>query len=386
MPAIPVNVASVSRVSGNKGRGDVGFFFAFITCLVILASVSLYFFPHVIEGDAVGYINAMQVFAGGQPTNLADGAMTMTITLHRILTTPLSVEALRVFSGLLGSIKAGWLLWDAIMFFASSIVFYQLLARMFRSSRVAFLGGLFFAGNYSMIAHGLGFFVDIGGWFFYVLSVFCLFVYIESGKYRDLLFTTFAIAVGSLFKENALVAVIPLTAILFYENYPSPVNFLKRIVPLGFIVAVPMITHYMFIYLRYGYSYLYWIRLSHESVHYTSRLVEYIKSLGSLLTFLAPVALLGVYALARPTEASRVETKKIVFISSVIASSIPALLWPGITQRVLFMVVPGAVLLAGVFIKKHERYWWVFLPVVLLYVLASFFMDSFILNFVNLPF
>jgi len=385
MPAVPVNVASVSRVPEKRGREDAGFFFAFIACLVAFVSASLYFFPHIIEGDAVGYINAMQVFAGGTPTNFADGAMTMTVTLHRILTTPLSVEALRVFSALLGSTEAGWLLWDAVMFFATSVVFYQLLARMFRSSRVAFLGGLFFAGNYSMVAHGLGFFVDIGGWFFYVLSIFCLFAYIESGKYRDLLFSALAIAVGALFKENALVAVVPLTAIVFYENYPSPVRFLKRIVPLGLIVAVPMITHYAFIYLQYGYSYLYWIRLSHESVYYASRLVEYIKSLGSLLTFLAPVSLLGVYALVRPTEASRLDTKRIIFIGSVIVSSIPALLWPGITQRVLFMVVPGAVLLACIFVKQYERYWYAFLPVVLLYVLASFFMDSFILNFVNLP-
>jgi len=78
--------------------------------------------------------------------------------------------------------------------------------------------------------------------------------------------------------------------------------------------------------------------------------------------------------------------KKLVFIFSVLLSSAPAILWPGITQRVLFMVVPGLTILACFFIKKYEKYWYAFVPILALYVLSSFFMDSFILKAVNLPF
>ncbi len=386
MLAVQSTTVSLSEDSHTREKEDTYFLVAFIACLIFFVSASLYFFPHIIEGDAVGYVNAMQVFAGGEPTNFADGTRTMTVTIHRMLTTPLSIQALRIFSTLFGSITVGWLVWDSVLFFAVNVLFYWLLIRVFQSHRVAFVGGLFFAGNYALITSGLSFFVDIGGWFFFVLSIFWLFSYVESGRYRDLLIATLAIAVGGLFKENAFVASVPLVAILIYENYPSPVRFLKRSVPLGLIIVAPTMVHQVLIYLQHGYSYLYWIRMNQEVYHYSSRTLEYIKSLGSLLTFLAPISCAGGIALLRSSSASPLDVKRKIFILSVLVSSIPAVLWPGITQRVLFMVVPGSVLLACVFIKKHEHYWWAFLPIVFLYVLASFFMNSFILDFVNLPF
>lgn len=387
MSAIP-HTASVSGVPVNARREDRFFFFTFVTCVLVFASLSLYFFPHIIEGDAVGYLQAVRVYQGEapQPHILPDQKeVTLdVVTIHRMLTTPFGIQAVRMFSDVFGSDIVGWLAWDTILFFSVNILFYLLLLRVFRSPRTAFVGGLFFAGNYSMVIHGLALFMDIGGWFFYILSIFWLFAYIESGKYRDLLFATLSITVGGFFKENAFVAFIPLAAILLYEGYPSPVRFLKRIVPLGLIIAVPTVIHHVQIYLQYGYTYAYWIHLT-ATYHYSSRIVEYVKSLGSLLTFLAPVSLLGAFAFIRPAPEFPLDIKRRIFIVSVLISSLPAVLWLAITQRVLFMVVPGAVLLACVFIQRYERYWYVFLPILVLYVLAALTMDSFILNYVNLP-
>lgn len=385
MNIVPHVAGSISHTEGTQKR-DTFFFPLFVLCLMLFASISLFVSPHVIEGDAVGYINAMQVFAGGEPTNFADGELTHMVTTHRILTTPLSIETLRLLSEFFGSITTGWLVWDTIFFFGVNILFFLLLASLFESSRVAFIGGIFFAGNYSMVAQGLNFFVDIAGWFFFVLSIFFVYQYLHSGAYKHIFFAALAVAVGVFFKENAIVGAIPIAIVLLYENIRSPLRFLLRSVPLGLMVLLPLVAYHIKVYLQYEYVYTEWIQLTRDLYHYPSRILEYVKSLGSLLTFLAPVSLMGAWYFVRPSGSFVLDTKTRVFIISIVLSALPALAWQGITQRVLFMVVPAVVILACVFVKRYEQYWYAFLPVVTLYVFAGFFMDSFILDFVNLPF
>lgn len=376
--------------AGSIGREQTNLFLVFSVCLVFLASASLYFLPHVIEGDAVGYLQAVRVYQGEAPEpaiQVGQTEMTLdVITIHRMLTTPFGIQAVRLFSVIFSSDIVGWLVWDTILFFAINIVFYWLLVRVFRSHRVAFVGGLFLAGNYSMLAHGLAPFMDIGGWFFYVLSIFFLYRYIESGRYRDIVLSALAVAIGGLFKENALVAAIPIAGILIYEDWRAPMRFLARSVPLGLMVIIPLVIQHTLIYINYGYTYLVWVQFTKDAYGYSSRTLEYVKSFGSLFTFLAPISLAGAIAFLRRSAAFPLDAKRRIFIISVLVSSIPAVAWLAITQRVLFMVIPGSILVACVFIQRYERYWLVFLPVVALYILAGFFMDSFILNFVNLPF
>lgn len=339
----------------------------------------------MIDGDAVGYANAVKVYQGEVHLNVLpnlDEYNLDIVTAHRILTTFLGIEAVRIFSEIFGSLIPGWLAWDFVLFFGVSIVFYRLLERFFSSPKVAFIGGLFFAGNYSMVAQGLGLFMDIGGWFFYVLSLYWLYRYIESGRYRDVFFAALAIAVGGFFKENSFVAFIPIALVLLYEYYRTPFVYLQRIIPLGLLVVAPMALLHVAIYLKYGYVYTYWIRLA-GTFEYSSILAEYVKSFGSLLTFLAPVALAGTLILLR--ERTTLDAKRWVFLIGVIISTIPAIMWPAITQRVLFLVLPWVILLAGFCIKRYEKYWYAFLPILAVYILAAFTMDSFILDFVNLP-
>ncbi len=363
------------------------FFLAYVGCLIVIASLSLQFMPHVLQGDALSYVDAARAYANGQHLNIdLSGEITREIVaVHRMLTTTLGIQTLRFFSAIAGSFEIGWLVMDTALFFGGSIVLYLLLARFYGSERVAFIGGLFFAGNYSMLSQGMGYFMDIGGWFFYLLALLLTFRYIESGRYRSLLIASLVIAIGGFFKENAYMAAIPIGVILLFENYRKPLTFLAKSVPLGLLVLGPAVLQHLLIYREYGYTYSYWINVSQDFYEYESTLVEYIKSFGSLLTFLAPLTLLGVYEFVRRFKDASLETEKKVFLVSVALSAVPAVLWPAITQRVLFLIIPAAILFAGLFFKRHERYWFAFLPIVVLYVLAGLFMDSFILDFVNLP-
>ena len=76
------------------------FFGVFIASLIILASLSVYFLPHIIEGDAVSYVNAIRVYEGAvpQPHLLANQQEINldVVTIHRMLTTPLGIQAVRI--------------------------------------------------------------------------------------------------------------------------------------------------------------------------------------------------------------------------------------------------------------------------------------------------
>lgn len=369
------------------------FFIGYLAALAVIVSLALYFLPHVLQGDAVSYVDAAKAYAENihLNINLPPGPLTReTVTpeivaVHRMLTAPLGIEILRVFAWITGSFEVGWLVMDTFLLFGGSIALYLLLARFYESERVAFIGGLFYAGNYSMLSQGMGYFMDIGGWFFYLLALLLIYLYIESSNYRMLVIAALVIASGGLFKENAYMACIPIAAILLFEHYRRPLTLFARSVPLALIVTLPAVAQHLHVYREYGYTYSYWVNLSKDFYEYDSVLIEYFKSFGSLLTFLAPIALFGAYEFVRRFFDPTLDHKKKVFLVSVLASSIPAVLWPAITQRVLFLAVPGLILFAGLFVKRFEAYWYAFIPLIILYVLAALTMDSFILNYVNLP-
>lgn len=369
------------------------FFVAYIVSLVVIASLSLYFLPRVLQGDAVSYVDAAKAYAGNThlSISLPSGPLTReTVTpeivaVHRMLTTTLGIETLRFFAWITGSFEVGWIVMDTLFFLAGSIVLYLLLLRFYESEKVAFIGGLFFAGNYSMLSQGMAYFMDIGGWFFYLLALLLTYFYLESGRYRILVIAALAIAIGGFFKETAYMASIPIGAILLYEYYKTPLKFFAYSIPLGVLVLGPAVLQHIYIYREYGYTYSYWVNLSQDFYEYDSLFTEYLKSFGSLLTFLAPVALVGAYEFVRRFFDPTLAHKKKIFLMSVLASSIPPVLWPAVTQRVLFLAVPGLILLAGLCIKRFERYWYAFVPLIFLYVLAGLTMDAFILDYVNLP-
>ncbi len=366
-----------------KALREQPYFSAFVACLIVLATISVFARPHVIDGDAVTYVDAIKVL-NGAPLDESIGMHTYVI--HRIMTTFLGLEIINGLSFVFGSIEVAWLVWATILYLFVNILFYKLLLQMFESARTALVGGLFFAANYAMLIFGLTYFMDIGGWFFYIFSIYFLYRYIQTDNTKDLWVAVLAMSVGGFFKENALVAYVPLFLIVFYENRSSMMMFLRKIIPLSIVAGLPFIIHQIVVYIAYGEHYLHWVSINKTAYIYGSRIVEYVKSFGSLLNFLAPVSLVGLWVVVREYVSSWKIDKRFVFIVGVFISSVPAVMWPGITQRVLFMVVPGLVILACFAIKRYEHYWYAFIPLVIIYALMSIYMDSFVLNFVNLPF
>jgi len=131
--------------------------------LVILASFSVFFLKPEIKGDGETYFEAMEV--------LSEGKNIENFVPNRILTTFLSIETARLFSRFLANIN-GWLIMNILFYFVSCLVFFNILLKIYKSEKVALLGVMFLASNYAVVKFGLNFLMDMGGWMFYVISLF----------------------------------------------------------------------------------------------------------------------------------------------------------------------------------------------------------------------
>ncbi len=225
--------------------------------------------------------------------------------------------------------------------------------------------------------------MDIGGWMFYILSIFYTLQYALFQKRSFLLWASFFTGIGGLFKEYAFLSVIPIIVFLIFENRPSLFGFIKKAFLPGLLASLPVFILYIFCYKALGYTYLDWLKTNNELYSYPSRIAEYVKSFGSLLNFLGILFLCGAYALWREWQTISPRVK--IYLLSIFLSCLPVFLWPAITQRILFNTIPFVVIISSFFIQKKKYHYMVILTL-LLYLIFNFLLDSVILPLINLPF
>ena len=67
-------------------------------------------------------------------------------------------------------------------------------------------------------------------------------------------------------------------------------------------------------------------------------------------------------------------------------SIMPIFLWPGIIQRIFFITIPFVILISCIFLKKYESRIYYFAPFFIIYILANFSMDKYILPMINIDY
>jgi hypothetical protein len=182
---------------------------------------------------------------------------------------------------------------------------------------------------------------------------------------------------------------------MLYKHKPRLLTFIKKMIAPTAVVFAPFIAVSVYVYARYGYTYLSWFGSNKKDYVYHSRIIEYTKSFGSLYNLLALLFLAGLYCFIRYDLAGWLKRKAVdalhenreyvAYIICVIVSGLPAFIWPAITQRIMFVTVPAAIFVACFFIKRFEKYWYWFGIVLIVYTILTFAMDTYILNLVNLP-
>lgn len=354
--------------------------------LIFLSVFSVYALHPKIEGDSLLYVNSIKVLETGvQP----DGFIPM-----MILTTYLGLKLIMFFNIFTHSIAISWSIVNALMYITMGLFFYSLLKIFVKDIKIAFIGTLFFITNYAAISFGLAFMMDIGGWAAYVTSLYFSYRYLESNSdiqngEKWLYISSLAIGVGGLYKEYSFVAYIILWGVLVFKNWGEWSKIFWKSVATLSIALGPFFVMNLYTYFYFGhYTYLNWFLYNQDTYTYQNRLVEFIKSFGSIYNIAWPLFLGGFYILIGKTI-EIFKTKKmdinILFLWLVIISGFSVLLWPVVT-RVLFITMPGIILVSSLFIKKIENNIYLVAPILVVYIITSFLMDAFILDFVNLPF
>lgn len=352
-------------------------FSAFLISVCVLIALSFYISTASINGgDSATYKEAVDILLGATPS--AD------FVPNRILTTFLPLKFVAFSNGIFGNVTTGWILMNLLLYFGLVVCFYKILQLLFQSDRVAFVGGLFLAGSYAMISFGLNYLMDIGGWTFYVFSFYFTIRYVFSSRRIDLIYASGLVGIGALFKEYAFLAIIPIGVVVLWQNRKNILMGFKILMLPALLSVVPLLLVYLYVYKIFDYTYLDWFGKNQVTYVYSSRIVEYIKSLGALFNMLAFPSLFGGTILLKEWK-SVDERLRLVIVAGVF-SVLPVFFWPAITERILFITIPVSIIIAGLFFKKYEKYFWIQITLLALYFLLNFFMDSYVLNAVNLSF
>lgn len=361
----------------ESGTRFLSFFHWFIIIIVFIAIISIIFVPKSIAGgDSLTYKEAIDVISGQQPSAL--------FIPNRILTTFLPLELIFLSSKFFGNIKLGWILLNLLLYLISSIFFYKIILYISKKEKIAFISALFFSSNYAMFSFGLNYLMDIGGWAFYIFSIYFTTKYVYTDEKKDILKASLLVGVGALFKEYALLASVPIGVVIFWQNRKSFLGFVKNIWLPIVLSSIPLSLIYAYVYYKFNYTYLDWLGSNEITYVYSSRIIEYVKAFGSLLNLLGVLFILGLYVFIKDWD--KIDNKVKLITVSIFLSFMPVFFWPAITQRILFISVPAVIVISSFFISKFEKYFNLYLMVLLLHFVINIFMDLYILKFVNLSF
>ncbi|MEK7520153.1 MAG: glycosyltransferase family 39 protein [Patescibacteria group bacterium] len=336
----------------------------------------LIFHPPRVTQDTFTYFESMEVLATGE---VPDG-----FTANRIITTYLGMRTVMALETVFGDVKIAWAVMNSIFFFATSFFFYKIIAILFGRHTIAMFGTVLVATNYALLANALDYVMDVGGWAFYLAALYFSLRYMMMDNIRFVVYGAVAVGIGCFFKEYAFLGLIALACAILYQRRQNIGALVREAALVGGISLVPISLFYIWAYDQYGYSYLNWFSYAKEAMpaYYASKPVEYIKVLGSLYTFGWFLFVGGVY-LAMRYKTAFLESRALWYVAFVGISALPVFVWPAITQRIFFPIVPFLVMVSCFVFLRYELRLVYFLPLVAAYVAVSYAMDSYVLDAVN---
>jgi glycosyltransferase involved in cell wall biosynthesis len=348
--------------------------FSIAFCVLLLSLVL--FKPNMLGGDSQTYVESLSV--------IKTGIVPSDFIPNRILTTSLGLLSILSLDIVIQNIAVSWMFINIVLLLILVIYFYNLILELFNDKKVAFIGGLLLCTNYSFINFGPAYLMDAGGWALYVIALYYLYKYIKSAK-RIPLWSALLIAIGGLWKEYVFLASVVLAGAIVIKYWGSWNRICRYVLLCAAVILLPTLILNLFVYYKYHYSYFSWFK--HQDIYtYSSRIVEYIKAFGSLYNFGWFLFLPGLFVFMKKSIRSVNKNEysiQVVYILLILVSTIPFLIWPAITQRILFITIPGIILVSLFAIRyfKYDQYYtWGILS---LYTISNFIMNSVLLKVIN---
>lgn len=343
----------------------------------LLYSVFLLHTPTRIPGDTPTYVAGADYLTGGLSPDVL-------VPLNRLLSAPLFIATIAGLSHFTGDTLSAIYALNFFFYFLSIFVFYHLALQVFQQRRIAFISALLYATTYGLSSFGVNYLADMSGWFFFVLTSLFAMRFFRGLKTRDFVLGLLSTIVGVFFKEYGGLGLITLSLLILF----SPLSIKNKLKYLGLaalgLLAALAVYHYWF-YLHFHYSYFDWYRYNLKmyaapGVEAAGRygLVLMTKVLGWVYLVGWPLFAWGLWRLWQ-----RGERQLYLVLVSLLPASLSFLLWPALTQRIVFVFVPWLILVSAFGVSRWPR--WTLVLVVAFYALINY-ATPWLIPIINLPF
>ncbi|MBI2625254.1 MAG: glycosyltransferase family 39 protein [Candidatus Nealsonbacteria bacterium] len=249
---------------------------------------------------------------------------------------------------------SGLVLENIIFYLLSAILIFKITELIYGFRRQALFASIFFVTATPVIEFGLSYLVDMGGWFFYLLSIYLTLLYFKNKNERLIAINGLLSGIGVFMKETAGLGVIFFGLMVLFSGSLNIKEKIFKIARFGAFFLVPFALIQVLIFRYFHITFLDWYLMG------TSRfgeglLLVFLRYLGQLFRVLGalwPLVLIGIWQELREKNLERIK----IFLA-LIPSSFSFLLWTfGGGGRVAFIFAPLGIVLAsyGLYGQKNK--------------------------------
>ncbi|MDI6591892.1 MAG: glycosyltransferase family 39 protein [Patescibacteria group bacterium] len=297
----------------------------YFSILVLLSALNvpaaLYFFSEYIErGDTLSYVQTIKYFLGESEAPALP-----------ILVKPLSMVTASVLA-LLVSPRTALFLQNLIFYFASSILVFKIIERLYFNKKQALYGACLFFTSFPVLSNGLSFLTDMTGWFFGLLVIYLTLNFYFKPSLNLALLGGFFSGIGFLFKESGVAGALFFIFLILISGKFLWREKIKYIFLFSVFLILPILISSLLIYNAFHYSYLDW---------YRQNLASGFNNFFEISEQFLAMFLLGWIFIARGTWKAWKERGEARERSLILLALIPlaflGLLWPYSASRILFL-------------------------------------------------
>jgi 4-amino-4-deoxy-L-arabinose transferase-like glycosyltransferase len=289
-----------------------------------------------IASDSPAYISATKSLVEGE--NIQPNGLTL--TSRQISLRPLGTLIAAFFTILTGDIITAFAIENSIFYLGSTVLIFLISNRLYRSEKIAFYSAVLFASAEAVITWGIAVLVDMGVWFFYSFSIYVTLLFIEEYKTRFLLLAGIICGMGVLMKENVIAGAIFFILILFSAKNLHIRPKIKYTALFVGIVLIPIIIAQVIAFFYFRFTYIDWYRLNlslYMKQYFT--ITRFFIAIFGAFTFTIFLFFKGLWKEIKRKNYQRLR----IFLSLIISSFIPILVWTIFVDRFIFLLFPGII-------------------------------------------
>ena len=222
---------------------------------------------------------------------------------------------------------------NIVFYYAIVLLTYGLIRRVFGRKLVAFLTALFVLSAYAMIRYNLTQVWDIGGYFFYVLTLYVGWRWYESKHPQWLYLGGTSVGFGMLVKETGAIAAV-FVGFLFLL---SKTSWKEKITAFFQFSLIPFIV-LIFNQLRSietGFSSKDWFLYNWESFGYAYKPIKWAGVNATSFHWLWPLFIIGLILLIQKRK--KISKHIWVYLAAILLPSVSYFAWPIFISRTVFI-------------------------------------------------